>query len=155
MAFYEEHIGTEVSNLGESLEIYKTTDISNSCMYSFFLRHKAEVIERKLAWSFQKWNDAHSEAVYMKIDSKVVGHIVYKYFPKTQNLFIVLSAVDPTYRGRNIYKILHKYYEQHAIDLGCKCLSSYVHVKNESRLNSAKKVDLKPTFYMMVKKVNY
>lgn len=155
MVFYDVRVGTETSKFGEPLEVFKTNDISRSCMYSFFLRNKAEVIERKLAWSFQKWNDAHSEAVYVKLSDRVIGHIVYKYFPKTKNLFIVLSAVDPNMRGRGIYEILHKFYEQHAISLDCKCLSSYVHVKNESRLASAKKVDLMPTFLMMVKRITY
>lgn len=155
MAFYEECIGIENSNFNECLEVYKTADIGNSSMYSFFLRNKAEVIEKKLAWSFQKWNDAHAEAIFVKLNGIVIGHIVYKYFAKTKNLFIVLSAVDPNFRGHGIYKILHKYYEQHAINLGCNCLSSYVHVKNSSRLSSARKVNFNPEFYMMVKRISY
>ena len=82
----------------------------------------------------------------------ILGHIVYDT-EKPERLWITLSAVDEIYRGRGIYTILHKYFEQTAKEKGCKYISSYVHVNNLVRQKSAEKVGMQPRYHLMIKEI--
>lgn len=144
-------LGTEIDQTGKTIKIYKIDRIGMSPIYTFFLRQLADLIDNGHAFPSTSWDD-DCEAVYAEEDEKVIGHIVYDK-KKKGVLWITLSAVDSEYRGRGIYKILHKYFEKVAKDLGCDFIASHVHVNNKVRLESAEKVGMKPVFKYMAKKI--
>jgi len=147
-------LGSEHDSMGQELIIMQSTSLAMSPVYTFFLRATADLIDAGYAWPMTAWQDADCEAVYAEIDGKIIGHIVYsKEKLDKKILWITLSAVDPEYRGRGIYSLLHKYFESIAKELGCAYIASQVHKNNTPRLQSAAKEDMKPTFYYMGKKI--
>jgi GNAT superfamily N-acetyltransferase len=147
-----EFLNSEMDKLGNEIKIFRTDQLGMSPIYTFFLRQMAELIDKGFGTSTTSWDDKTCGAVYAEQDGKILGHIVYDT-SKPGHLWITLSAVDETCRGRGIYTILHKYFEQTAKEKDCKYISSYVHVKNFVRQQSAEKVGMKPLFYYMIKKI--
>lgn len=149
------HLSTETDNTGCTVEIFQTTTLSMSPIYTFFLKHMAELIDNGFAYPASSWEDQYCEAVYAEQDGKVIGHIVYstEYVKKQGNLWITLSAVDNGARGKGIYTLLHSHFEKVAKDYGCWAISSHVHKNNKVRLASAEKVGMKPVFHFMAKKL--
>lgn len=145
-------LDAETDKLGNKINIFRTDQLGMSPIYTFFLRQMAELIDKGFGTSTTTWDDKTCGAVYAEQDGKILGHIVYDT-TKPGHLWITLSAVDENCRGRGIYTILHKYFEQIAKEKGCQYISSYVHVKNRVRQKSAEKVGMKPLFYYMIKKI--
>ena len=115
----------------------------------------ASLMDSGFAYPTTHWNDGSCGAVYAEQDGKILGHIVYSTdnVKKMGNLWIVLSAVDENCRGRGIYTLLHKHFEDTARELGCWAISSDVHKNNKVRLASCAKVGMAPVFHYMGKKL--
>lgn len=148
-------LGTEIDNSGAQLSIMKTDSIVMTPVYIFFLKQMAQLMENGLTFPVTSWTDQHLGAVYAELDGKIIGHIAYS----TENvvskriLWIMLSATDNAYRGRGIYTILHKHFEDIAREKGCMAIASHIHKNNTARLASAEKVGLKPMMYYVAKKL--
>jgi len=150
-----EHLATEQDKLGNSIDILHTDKIGMSPIFTFFLRQMAELIDNKFAFPVTTWTDNDS-AVYAVDGDKILGHIVYSRGGLTGNesvLYITLSAVNPECRGRGIYTLLHKHFENKAKELGCSAISSHIHKNNSVRLKSAEKVGMRPVFHYVFKKI--
>ena len=119
-------------------------------LMSFFYRNEAELIENGHGISWPNFYPT-SHAVYVEIENKIVGHIVFNYIEERRQTHISLSAVDKEYRKRGLYKIMHLEFEKISKKLGAIQITSFVHVNNTVRLESAKSVDFHPEFYKMVK----
>lgn len=148
----QKFLGTEIDKSGHDIEIYRVDKLSMSPVYTFFLRQMSFLIDSGYAYPMTTWNDHTCGAVYAMKDEQILGHIVYNT-SKPGILWITLSAVDIAARGRGIYTILHRYFEQTAKELGCQNISSHIHVKNSIRLSSAEKVEMHPTMYYMSKRI--
>jgi GNAT superfamily N-acetyltransferase len=149
------HLATTTDKLGNSIDILHTDKIGMSPIFTFFLRHMAELIDNKFAFPLTTWTDNDS-AVYAVQGDKILGHIVYSRGGLTGSenvLYITLSAVDPECRGRGIYTILHEHFENKARELGCSAISSHIHKNNHVRLKSAEKVGMRSIFQYMFKKI--
>lgn len=150
-----ETIGEEKDKDGRTIKIIKSTTLGFSPVYTFFLRQMADLVDHGYAYPMTTWKDEDCEAVYAEFDGKVIGHIVYstERVKDRKMLWIVLSAVDKEHRGKSIYTILHKHFENIAKELGCLYIGSLVHKNNKTRLWSAQKVDFYPVFNYMMKKI--
>jgi GNAT superfamily N-acetyltransferase len=148
-----EFLNTEYDTLGNEIQIFRIKEIGMSPIYTFFLRQMANLIDSGFGSATTTWDDRICGAVYAEQDGKILGHIVYRD-KNNGHLWITLSAVDEECRGRGIYTILHKYFEQTAKEKGCKYISSHVHTKNLIRKKSAEKVGMKPMYYLMIKKLD-
>lgn len=145
-------LATEKDKLGNDIQIMHTDTIGMSPVYTFFLRHIAQLIDDGLAWPVTTWDDFKCGAVYATDGDKILGHIVYDT-EKPGMLWIVLSAVSDEYRGRGIYKLLHKHFEQVAKDMGKSGIMSHVHKNNTTRLKSAESVGMGTVFYCIGKRL--
>lgn len=148
---------TETDKKGIGIDIFRVDNINMTPVLPFFLRALAELMDNNHGYPSLDPEDLENcGAIYAESNGKVLGHIVFnrKYISKEGYLWIQLSAVDPDCRGRGIYTILHKYFEDHAKELGCWAIASHVRVTNETRLISAEKVGMKPIFYFMGKKLS-
>ncbi len=150
-----EKLGSESDSLGKIINIHHTPTLAFSPVYTFFLKEMASLIDMGFNYPVTNWSDSDCAAVYAEHEGEIVGHIVYstKNLEKNKALWIVLSAVKSKFRGRGIYTILHKYFENCAVALNCTAIASHVHIKNEIRLKSAESAGMKPHFYLMVKKI--
>lgn len=146
-------LSTEADKLGNEIQIMKTDTLGMSPIYSFFLRQMADLIDSGFCFPVTTWDDNKCGAVYATQNGKVLGHIVYEYRPNNKTLWITLSAVDSSCRGRGIYTILHKHFEAVAREMGCWAISSHVHKDNLVRQASCENVGMKPIFYFMGKKL--
>ena len=149
---------TEIDKSGNAIDIFRVDSINMTSVIPFYLKHYAELIESGFSYPSIKWDKINDQfgAIYAEQDGKILGHIVFsrEYVKQEGYLWIELSAVEKECRGRGIYSILHPHFEQHAKDLGCWGIASYVHKDNVVRLSSAEKVGMKPVFHVMGKRLN-
>lgn len=152
----QKHLATENDKLGNTIEVMQCDSITEvPQLYTFFLRQNADLIDNKMAYPMITWEDTDG-AVYVTQDDKILGHIVYSIGGPSKRdgmIWITLSAVDPSCRGRGIYTIMHKYFEQVGRDKGCTRLASLVHKRNSTRLKSAEKVGMIAVFNYMMKEL--
>ena len=150
-----EPIRTEKDKDGRNINIVRSTTLAFSPVYTFFLRQSADLMDNGYAYPLTAWKDEECEAVYAEFDGKVIGHIVYstEKVKDKKMLWIVLSAVDNEHRGKGIYTILHKHFENIAKEFGCSYIGSLVHKNNVTRLQSVQKVGFYPVFNYMMKKI--
>lgn len=119
----------------------------------FFLKQQSKLLENGYALPTPQLDDTTSGAVFAEYEGEILGHIVFNHYIKRGSLWIVLSAVDESQRGKGIYTILHRHFEDIAKSKKCWYISSHIHVDNHVRLKSAEKVGMKPFFYFMFKRL--
>jgi len=146
------HLATEIDKKGNTIEIYHTDTLGMSPIYTFFLRHIADLVDDGLAWPMTSWDDFKCGAVYAMQGDKILGHIVYDT-DKPGILWIVLSAVSKDARGQGIYTILHKHFEETAKRMGRSGIMSHVHKNNTARLKSAESVGMGTIFQCIGKRL--
>lgn len=148
-------LATEFDNDGMNVEVYRCEHLGMSPIYTFFLKHYAELIDAGHAYPTTAWDDKRCGAVYAVQEGNIIGHIVYdRDNPNASGaLWITLSAVEKAARGKGIYKLLHKYFEQTAKELGYWAIASHVHADNTVRLKSADSVGMKPVFHLIGKRI--
>ena len=148
-------ITSEIDKQGNVIDIIKTDNLRQNNVYVFFLRHMAELIESGYSFPATIWEDQYLGAVYAEKDGKILGLMVWdtENLKKTGTLWILLSAVAHEARGRGIYTILHKHFEDVAREKNCWAIISHIHKDNISALNSAKSVGRTPIFYCMGKRL--
>ena len=148
------YLNKEVDKTGVELEILHVEKIANSPVYTFFIRHMAELIDSGFAMARTSWNDDECGAIYAEENGVIVGAIIYSRAYLHKNcLWIELSAVRDDCRKRGIYSVLHNYFEMLAKKMNCDSISSKVHKNNLVRLSSAEKVGMNIAFYQMVKMI--
>jgi RimJ/RimL family protein N-acetyltransferase len=147
-------LGTATDKKGATVDIKfcNQTGLGPTELMSFFYKQLAELIENGHGTSWPGYN-SKTQAIYVEIDKKIVGHIMFNYKGEQRQTFIVLSAIDPAYRKRGLYKIMHYEFEKMSKKLGAKQITSFVHIDNAARLASAKSVDFVPQFYKMIKDI--
>jgi GNAT superfamily N-acetyltransferase len=139
----------ETDKNGTPVLVKTVPKIGGSEVYVFFLQQMAELIANGHSNPVTTWTDDHGAVYVTDVDGVVLGHIVYCINAEKRMLWITLSAVEESSRGRGLYRLLHKYLEKIAHKLECTSIQSTVHVDNEVRLASAKSVGLNPQFYVM------
>jgi GNAT superfamily N-acetyltransferase len=147
-------IAEEIDSTGKTVVIKQIDKITYRPLYSFFLRQQAELIESGLSYPRTSWNDNSCGAIFAEEEGKIIGHIVYDTEKQPDALWITLSAVESSCRGRGIYHLMHKHFEVLAKEKGCWYIASHVHINNSTRLKSAEKEGMKPIFYFMAKKIS-
>jgi GNAT superfamily N-acetyltransferase len=146
-------LGKESDKIGKTINIRQIDKITYTPLYTFFLRQQAELIESGLSYPQTSWNDETCGAIFAEENGQIVGHIVYDIEKQPGALWITLSAVESSYRGRGIYHLMHKHFENLAREKNCWYIASHVHIKNSTRLKSAEKEGMKPIFYFIAKKI--
>jgi hypothetical protein len=145
-------LNKEVDKSGSHINIMQVESIAHSPVYTFFIRHIAELIDSGHALAKTSWNDDECGAVYAEKNGEILGAIIYSTaYLKKKSLWIELSAVAKEHRKKGVYTILHPYFEMIAKGLNCDTISSRVHMNNTVRLKSAEKVGMKLLFYQMIK----
>lgn len=147
-------LGVEKDKFGNDITI-KIVDklLSYSPLCAFFLKQQSKLLENGHSFPTPQLDDSTSGAVFAEENGEILGHIVFNHLEKRGTLWIILSAVDESQRGRGIYTMLHRYFEQVAKAKSCWYISSHIHIDNHVRLKSAEKVGMKPFFYFMFKRL--
>ena len=146
----EKIIATLNDKTGQRVVIKYADSLVESPVTPVFLKLYSDLIQAGLANSSMAGHNA-CMAVYAEIDNVVVGHIVFDILKPTTTAWIVLSGIDPSFRKRGIYTLMHNQFENVSIKLGCTKIQSHVHVNNVDRLASCKAVGMEPEFYKMSK----
>ena len=144
-------IKTAVDSTGEELELWHSESLAFTPALAPFLRVYAEIIEKNLTLPTMAFKNSNRVTWAENKDGRVVGGICYELIPETATGWLVLSFTDPEFRGRGINELCHEIYEKDCVALGATNLGSVVSVNNESRIKSAAKVGMIPTFYRMYK----
>jgi hypothetical protein len=146
-------LGQEFNKKNQTVVIKFTDRIADTPVLVFFLKNYAELIEQGLTHVHMAGAN-NNKAIYLEIDNKIVGHIVFELFKDFYNTaWIVLSHVDKDYRNLGLYHIMHKHFEIQAKKLGSTKIGSFVHVNNKPRLAGCESVGMTPIFYRMDKSI--
>jgi Acetyltransferase (GNAT) family len=143
-------IARELDRNGSQVVVKYTDSLANTPVTPIFLRNLAELIDNGHTNSSMSGHN-NCSAIYVEVDNKVVGHIVFDIIKSNKSAWIVLSGIDVSYRKRGLYSIMHKHFEKVIIELGCDKIQSHVHVTNTDRLASCNAVGMQPEFYRMIK----
>lgn len=146
-------LATEKDKLGIDVEVRYCPILGGTPSMTFFLTNFVKLIEDGHTHPHMTSGNK-GKAVYASINGKIVGQITFEIlddFAKTT--WINLSAIDPEYRRRGIYNILHKHLETLMLQLGSRKLASMVHVDNKARQASCQKIGMKPVYYRMEKEI--
>jgi GNAT superfamily N-acetyltransferase len=130
----------------------RTLILAPSELIAFYYEYKSKLLRDGHGHNHIDVTDLH-QAVYIEIDNKIVGHIVFKHVRDHKSTWIDLSAVHVDYRRRGLYSILHDFFEKVSKEQGAIEISSLIHVNNIGRLKSAEAKGFKPQFYRMSKKI--
>jgi len=144
-------IATEADKQGLTVNVRWADEIGNTPVVSFFLRNLAQLID--MGHSTQMISGANKHrAVYIEYNNQVIGHIVFDMLePPVKTAWIVLSAIDPAYKRRGLYTILHNHFERIVKEMGAKKIASFVHVDNTARQRSCEQVGMAPVYLRMEK----
>jgi GNAT superfamily N-acetyltransferase len=148
LSFEKDKTGTEVA-------IKLSKSLSFSPAYLFFLKQQVQLIENGHGFPVTSWNDQECGVLYAEDNGKILGIIVYDFSEiKTYRvLSIVLTAVENDARGRGIYSIMHKWFEEVARREGCLYIKATVSPKNEVRMKTCEAAGMFKGFQLYYKKV--
>ena len=119
---------------------------------AFFYRSLAEVIEKNQASTWPSYN-FKSQVIYAQVDDRVIGCVVFNYSGEKKQIHIVLSAVDPAFRKKGLYKIMQTELAKLGKSLGAIEVTSFIHTSNEITLAASKSCTFEPTYYKMIRKL--
>lgn len=146
-------LAVEQTSFGETVNIKNINMMGNSPVMLFYLQQYVQLNEAGYGHPVLNAGNK-SSAIYAEIDGKVVGIIAYRIEDDPlETAWIILSAVDPNYRKRGIYKLMHTSFENHVISLGSRKISSHVHINNKVRQASCESVGMIPVWYKMEKSI--
>jgi GNAT superfamily N-acetyltransferase len=145
-------LAKELDLTGAEVTVKSVVSIGHNPIVPVLMRNYADLIEQGYS-NFHVGFANRSKAIYLEIDDKIVGHIVYDVLPDDalKTAWIQLSYVDPSFRKRGLYNIMHKYFEQTIKECGSKRIASYVHPNNTARLASCESVGMSVRFHRMEK----
>ena len=135
---------------GNDLAIFFQDSMTGCPAMSMFLKTYAELLDRGWAHPNMTWSNK-CRMIWAEHQEEVVGGICYEYAQDTRLGWIILSFVDPTWRGQRINELLQNLVEHDLRQSGADRLASLVHVDNHSRQKSAERTGLIPQFYRMNK----
>lgn len=147
-------IAQEIDKLGDTVIIKHSDHLAFSPAYTSFVRHMMQLIDSGHHSACTVWKDENCSILWAEINERIVGIFCYETTYTTAEipfLAIQLTAVESEYRQRGIHKIMTKYFEQKAIELGCVAVRATVNVRNRIRLISAQKDKLSPLIGIMTK----
>jgi RimJ/RimL family protein N-acetyltransferase len=119
---------------------------------AFFYRSLAEVISNNQASTWPSYN-FKSQAVYAEVDGRVIGCVIFNYGAEKKQVYIVLSAVDPAFRQKGLYKIMQAEVAKIGKAMGAIEVTSFIHTSNEITLAASKSCTFEPTYYKMIRKL--
>ena len=146
-------LATELDKQGNPVTIKLADTVAYSPVLPFFMKAQADLmIAGHSTTMFIATNK--SKGVYAEVNDSVVGCIVFDYKDDYLKLaYIVAGAVDPKYRSRGIYSMLHRHLEAIARTLGCVKIRSDVHPNNTPMLNTMKALGKEITYYRVEKDI--
>ena len=144
---------TEKDKSGADIVIKSADVLAYSPVLPFFMKAQADLMAAGHSTTmFIAPNK--SRAVFAEHNNQVVGCIVYDFKDDYLKLaYIVAGAVDPKYRGKGIYSILHRHLEAVAKSLGCTKIRSDVHPDNTTMINTMKALGKEITYYRVEKNI--
>lgn len=143
-------LATKQDSHGKVLEVFFQDSLTGCPAMSMFLKTYAELIDRGWAHPNMTWSNK-CRMIWAEHQEQVVGGICYEYASDTRLGWIILSFVDPAWRGRRINELLQTAIEEDLRRSGADRLGSLVHVDNQPRQKAAARTGLVPQFYRMNK----
>jgi GNAT superfamily N-acetyltransferase len=136
---------------GEHVEIWVSPSIEGSPAAPLFLKVYAEMIEKGHGLNKFQFSGKDRAIWAQRNDGTILGGITYEYVSEKRGGDIVLAFTAPEARGLGINELCHWAWEDDCRSLGGKFITLFVNVNNESRIRSAEKVGMYPTYYKMYK----
>jgi ribosomal protein S18 acetylase RimI-like enzyme len=118
----------------------------------FFLRHLADLIESGHSPNNLPYS-SETACIAAVLGQKVVGCLAFNIIRPSRTGWVVIAAVDPIFRRRGYYRMMHAEAERHMQRMGANSISSNMHVNNSVALAAALDSGRKIEFYRVSKKL--
>lgn len=121
-------------------------------LMAFFFKQMSELLYSGHGGSWIAFHNKCS-AVYIEVDGKIVGNIIYSYIAEQKRTWVYLGSVDAAYRQRGLYSIMFREFESISRKVGAIEMSAHIHVDNMPILAASAKHGFLPNFSRMSKRL--
>lgn len=145
-------IADTTDSQGMPVEIWHTDQMGqNPDLVAAYMRGMVYLLEH--GWTMaplELATNAH-RAIWLESNGEVLGGVTYEYSPANKQGWIVFIYVEEKWRGRHLYTILQRNFENEVIKLGGTSIASMAHKDNEPRLKAGEREGMMPQFIRLYK----
>jgi len=148
-------IGTAIDAQGMEVEIWHGDLFGqNRHVAAAYLRATTFLLEKNWAMApFDLATNSH-KIIWLEKDGECLGGVCYEYHSYNQQGWIVLIFTEEKWRGRHLYTIIQKAFEDEIIRLGGTSIASMAHKDNEARLKAGAREGMLPEYIRLYKDLN-
>ena len=146
-------LGTAVDAAGETVTIWHSDYLSQQREVGVLVMEALQyLLERK--WARAPWgafNNTHNVIWAENSEGKPVAGVVYEYHQFFKQGFIMVIFTSEPYRGRRLYSIIQRFFEDEIIKMGGTSIASEAHVDNIGRLKAGEREGMLPEYHRLYK----
>jgi hypothetical protein len=149
-------LGTAIDSTGETVTIWHSDYLSQNREVGVLVMEALQyLLERKWARApFGAFNNNHNIIWAEDSQGKPMAGVVYEYQQFIKQGFIMIIFTSEPYRGRGLYSIIQRFFEDEIIKLGGTSIASEAHSANEVRLRAGAREGMLPEYYRLYKDLN-
>ena len=146
-------LGTAVDSTGETVTIWHSDYLSQNREVGVLVMEALQyLLERKWARApFGAFNNNHNIIWAENSQGKPMAGVVYEYQQFIKQGFIMIIFTSEPYRGRGLYSIIQRFFEDEIIKLGGTSIASEAHADNEVRLRAGAREGMLPEYCRLYK----
>ena len=146
-------LGTAVDATGETFTIWHSDYLSQQREVGVLVMEALlYLLERK--WARAPWggfNNTHKVIWAENSEGKPVAGVVYEYHQYFKQGFIMIIFTSEPYRGRRLYSIIQRFFENEIIKIGGTSIASEAHKDNVGRLKAGEREGMLPEYCRLYK----
>lgn len=146
-------IADTVDAQGEYVSLWHSDYVSqNKQVGALYYDAMAFLLRNGWAMSpYQTTANSHKVIWAENKDGTPMGGVVYEYHQNNKQGFIVIIFTDDQFRGRHIYSLLQRAFENEIIRLGGTSIASMAHKDNVVRLKAGAREGMLPEYHRLYK----
>jgi GNAT superfamily N-acetyltransferase len=146
-------LGTAIDKTGETVTMWHSDYLSQQREVGALVMEALQyLLERKWGRApFGAFNNNHNVIWAENSEGKPMAGVVYEYHQFVKQGFIMIIFTSESYRGRGLYSIVQRFFEDEIIKNGGTSIASEAHVANEVRLRAGAKEGMLPEYHRLYK----
>ncbi len=145
-------LGTAVDAKGMEVDIWHTDNVGQEKKVAVaYLNATTYLLERDWAMAPFDLASNNHRAIWLEKDGEVLGGVLYEYHAPNKQGWIVLIFTEEKWRGRHLYSIIQRAFEDEVIKLGATSIASMAHKDNAARLKAGAREGMLPQYLRLYK----
>lgn len=146
-------LGTAIDATGEEVTIWHSDYLSQQRAVGALVMEALQYLLER-GWGRAPWgvfNNTHNVIWAENSEGTPMAGVVYEYHQFFKQGFIMIIFTGAPYRGRRLYSIIQRHFENEIIKLGGTSIASEAHSENEARLKAGAREGMLPEYYRLYK----